>query len=747
MRVMQGPPDSSGRSRGAEMDAVYTQLAQSAARLMVVHEASHILRSSHDPEGLAKGLLDTIAEALFAGSGCVARLENDELKILAARRLTPEEVEALAANAREAAVWFAVADGEEPRTRESLAEELGLADAGEEEASSFEDEDSGSAEDEDADFTGPDLAQDEEGPPESAEEEAGLEDDAGPEDDAWSPDDEPSESEGSGIDDTEDEPFSADDDDEDVQPDDLAEAEEGAGARSGPVFELYLPLRVEDQTLGVLALGKRVDGRAYQEEDRQFALSLSTHLALALDHAALFAERNARIEKLSVLLRISREITSSLDLDRVLNTIAHMIQLVLPNRRTTVALILGDSVAIRASSDPGFKVKQAAQDPFLPILRWVHGSHQTTNTCRSDLEADEEAAGRDLLLPWLSAEGGPAGLAVMPLEDDQGVLGLLSIETDTDAPPLDADQEELVSILANQTTVAIRNAELYQRVPMISVLEPFLARLKRARSLSRSAWLVRGAIAAAVLIAGFALPLPSWVSGSAWVKPARPVALRAGTEGTVEEVLVVEGQAVTQGEVVARMRRDELEIDLEEVRAAGQEAKAEAARARSQGDLSTYRARQAKLNELYEREKYLETELGRTELTVPTSGVVLTPNIERRRGEHLRRGEALLEVADFTTMEIEISLAGHDLERVSIGQPARLKVHAYPQRTFRGQVVRIAPAADRDGSFRVTVGLPNADGALRPGMTGRAHVEVPARPVLASFLAPVLRRARLALWI
>ena len=739
---MHGPQDSGGRSRGAEMDAIYTQLAQSAARLMVVHEASHLLRSSHDPEELAKGLLDTIAEALFAGSGCVARLENDELKILAARRLTPEEVEALAANAREAAVWFAVADGEEPRTRESLAQELGLPEAGAGDDPTAGDEVPEFDGDEDAGVPGADLTQDEEGPPESArEEETDLEDDA------WSPDDEPSEVDGAGTGDIEDEPFSIDDGAEDAGPEGLAEEAADAGARGGPVFELYLPLRVEDQTLGVLALGKRVDGQAYEEEDRQFALSLSTHLALALDHAALFAERSERIEKLSVLLRISREITSSLDLDRVLNTITHMIQLVLPNRRTTVALISGESVAIRASSDPGFKLKQAAQDPFLPILRWAHGSQQTTNTCRSELEADEEADGRDLLLPWLSAAGGPGGLAVMPLKDDQGVLGLLSIETDTDAPPLNTDQEELVSILANQTTVAIRNAELYQRVPMISVLEPFLGRLKRARGLSRRAWLVRGGIVAALLIGGFALPLPSWVSGTAWVKPARPVALRAGTEGTVEEVLVVEGQEVKQGDVVARMRRDELEIELEEVRAAGQEAKAEAARARSQGDLSTYRARQAKLNELYEREKYLETELGRTELTVPTSGVVLTPNIERRRGEHLRRGETLLEVADFTTMEIEIDLAGHDLERVRLGCAARLKVHAYPSRTFRGQVVRIAPAANPDGSFRVAVELPNADGALRPGMTGRAHVEVSARPVLASFLEPVLRRARLALWI
>ena len=81
-----------------------------------------------------------------------------------------------------------------------------------------------------------------------------------------------------------------------------------------------------------------------------------------------------------------------------------------------------------------------------------------------------QADGRDVLLPLLESEGGPRGLAILPLEDDEGILGLLSIEADEDERPLSQEADELVTILANQTTVAIRNAELYQRVPMVGSL-------------------------------------------------------------------------------------------------------------------------------------------------------------------------------------------------------------------------------------------------------------------------------------
>jgi GAF domain-containing protein/multidrug resistance efflux pump len=700
--------DLQKQAREKELEGLYSQLTQSAARLMVVHEASNILRSTHDPEELAKRLVDVIAEAVFAGSACVSSLAGDELKILASRGLDDHALDTLAVDEKEAAVWFEVSEGEEPRTREELAATIAFESEGEDELPEDGEDVEAGVIGENESAAAEDAASGElsEGGEEELEDPEAL----------W-------ESAEAGWDE---------------------DGSEGGGGPWSPAFELYLPLRVEDEVLGVLALGARVDARPYGPEETQLARSLSSHLSLALSHARLFAERGERIEQLSALLQISREITSTLDLERVLSTIAHMVGMVLPNLRTTVAMVAGSRVEIRASTDPQFKAKEAAHDPFLPVLQWAHGSGQAVNTHREMLEADDEMPGRDLLLPWLSREGGPRGLAVVPLKDDQGVLGLLAIETETDTEPLDPDHEELITILANQTTVAMRNAELYSRIPMISMFEPVFGKARRGARGTKL--LVRGGIAAAVIAVGLLLPLPAWVTGTAMVRPADPVALRAATEGTIDDVFVAEGEHVEAGKELGRMRRDELEVSLEQARSDAQRATAEAAQARSIGDLATYRSRQAVLRECLERESFLQTELGRTSLTAPVEGVVLTADIEHRQGAHLKRGDVFLELADLSTLEVDISVPETKVEEVEVGRTARLKFHAQPGRTIRGQVARIAPRSDPDGTFRVTVRVDNRDGLLRPGMTGRAHLEVPRQPLFRSVFGPIVRYFRLKFW-
>jgi RND family efflux transporter MFP subunit len=352
-----------------------------------------------------------------------------------------------------------------------------------------------------------------------------------------------------------------------------------------------------------------------------------------------------------------------------------------------------------------------------------------------------------VLLSVLNAEAGPRGLAVIPLEDEEGSLGLLAIESDADAAPLDDDSEELLGILANQTTVAIRNAELYQRVPMIGVLRPILGRGRLGGGAGRKKLALRlGGVAVVLTLAGV-IPVPAWVPGDATIRPAELVPLRAATEGVISDILVKEGERVSTGAVVARLRNEEAAVTFEQVQAELSKARAEAARSRGHGDLASYQAKQTELAELVEREKYWRAELARAELTSPVNGVVLTPRVELQLGAKLARGERLLEMADLGALEAEVHVPQEEVNLLKPGSPARLKVHAYPSRTFKGRVTRVAPRADANRLFRVGVVLTNEDEALRPGMTGRAHIEVPPRPLLGTLLRPLVTWLRLKLWL
>ena len=57
------------------------------------------------------------------------------------------------------------------------------------------------------------------------------------------------------------------------------------------------------------------------------------------------------------------------------------------------------------------------------------------------------------------------------------------------------------------------------------------------------------------------------------------------------------------------------------------------------------------------------------------------------------------------------------------GQPARVRVDAYPDQTFAGKVARINPAVDPiSRTFQVEVSVPNPKGLLRPGGFAKASI-------------------------
>jgi putative peptide zinc metalloprotease protein len=188
-------------------------------------------------------------------------------------------------------------------------------------------------------------------------------------------------------------------------------------------------------------------------------------------------------------------------------------------------------------------------------------------------------------------------------------------------------------------------------------------------------------------------------------------------------------------------------MNLEQVAAAVRSARAEAGRARENGDLAGFRAREAEANALEERRSFLEAELERTVLRAPTRGVVLTEQVERRAGQRLERGDTFLDLADLSTVEVEARVPEEDVDAVKLGARTRVKVYAYPERTFRGEVSRIAPRADDRHAFRVLVRVANPDGALRSGMTGSARIGASWRPFLWRPLAPLVRWLRFKLWV
>src|SRR4029077_5687701 len=126
------------------------------------------------------------------------------------------------------------------------------------------------------------------------------------------------------------------------------------------------------------------------------------------------------------------------------------------------------------------------------------------------------------------------------LKDEEGKLGVLGFES---KEPLLFDEEtkDLLSILVNQATVSLRNAQLYQQVPLAGFLQPLLERRRQFLGIPvrrRQAW---GIGALLVVLALVLVPWPVKVEGPVRLLPGSRAVVAAGVDGVVKEVLHPEG--------------------------------------------------------------------------------------------------------------------------------------------------------------------------------------------------------------
>ncbi len=108
-------------------------------------------------------------------------------------------------------------------------------------------------------------------------------------------------------------------------------------------------------------------------------------------------------------------------------------------------------------------------------------------------------------------------------------------------------------------------------------------------------------------------------------------------------------------------------------------------------------------------------------LRSPAAGVVLAkPSVQ---GMRFTPGETLYEIADLSSVWLVAEVFERDLGLVKVGQPAKLRILAYPEREFVGKVVFVSPTLEADTrTARVRIELPNSTGLLKPAMYGSVEL-------------------------
>ena len=497
-------------------------------------------------------------------------------------------------------------------------------------------------------------------------------------------------------------------------------------AERGVFSLLVVPIMDKESLVGVVEAVNKNNGTPF-DDDELFALTSITETAsIALHNASLLlAER--KVEILETLVTVSHEITSTLNLERMLQTIVNAPQAVIPYERAAIAL--EQRGRFKLSAVTGILQVNADAPEIVPlneVLQWAALSEEIVNVRQ---HGDEIDAGREETRDKFRSyfrESRMRAFYAMPLNDDTGRVGVLSLES-SDPDFLEPAHIEILQVLAGQATVALRNAQMYKEVPFISVLEPMLDRKRKFMALEkrRRAMFLAAAAAAILFLAIF--PLPLRVDGDAVVAPVRRAQVQPEFEGVVGKVFVHEGEYVSRGQVVAEMDAWDYRSVLAEAQARYESAVLQMNRSLASndgGEAGIQRVQADYWKAAVDREKEL---VDRAQLRSPIDGVVSTAHVENLAGRRLQYGETFAEVVDTSSTMADVAIDDVDTSLLRAGTKAVVKLNSYPMQTFHGTVVVVSPKGEQHGDSRVffaRVLLPNPEGAVRTGMVGRGKVSV-----------------------
>ncbi len=128
--------------------------------------------------------------------------------------------------------------------------------------------------------------------------------------------------------------------------------------------------------------------------------------------------------------------------------------------------------------------------------------------------------------------------------------------------------------------------------------------------------------------------------------------------------------------------------------------------------------------------KQLEEQLSYTDIVSPIDGIVLSRDVEvgDAVSSILVLGSSatlVMTIGDVSKVYVKGKVDESDIGRVYMGQPARIKVESFKDKTFNGVVNKISPMGvekDNVTTFEVRVSIDNATGELKAEMTANAEI-------------------------
>jgi sigma-B regulation protein RsbU (phosphoserine phosphatase) len=225
-------------------------------------------------------------------------------------------------------------------------------------------------------------------------------------------------------------------------------------ANPNVLSELAVPLIVKNRVVGVIDLQSEFP--AYFTEEHQRLLEITaSRMAVAVENARLYTRVARQAQTLTVLNEISRELTSILDLDDLLERIGQLLKRVIDFQMFTILLWNDRTQRLehRFSSRYGERIER---EHNVQLGEGIigHAAQSRAPVLAPDTRKDPRYI---VVHPEVRSE------LAMPLIYKGQVIGVVDLEH-TRVNYYNEDHQTTLSTLSAQVAISIANAKLYQRI-------------------------------------------------------------------------------------------------------------------------------------------------------------------------------------------------------------------------------------------------------------------------------------------
>ena len=218
--------------------------------------------------------------------------------------------------------------------------------------------------------------------------------------------------------------------------------------------ELAVPLIAKNKVIGVIDV-EAPQSSAFTDEHKHLLTLFASRIAVGIENARLYTRVSRQARQLTLLTEISRELTSILNVDQLLQRIADLVTRIIDYQMFSILLV--DSTGRFLQHRFSLRFKESVHLKHeIPIGQGLVG--YAAQSAQPVLVPDVSKDPR-----YVMANPETRSELCIPLIYKEKVIGVLDIEH-TRRGYFNEDHVRIMSTLAAQVAIAIENATLYERI-------------------------------------------------------------------------------------------------------------------------------------------------------------------------------------------------------------------------------------------------------------------------------------------